>query len=522
MSSGSATPKEVLTERLAELRDSVLEPSENVLAQQMGDHGQAVVITGLRIMILKTGLSATGSIDGQNVTALPFAEIDSVNLRRGPMGAIIQIAGKQISAESTTRPPENIAVFSGEQKVRKLESLVEKLISASGVKVNRVDCDTMAECTETDAPEAIKLESDQATAENVSDSGAQIQKKKPRSVKAQPAVKASDKEKSSEATASSEPLQPQTAAPADSVEAAEEIIKSVSKQIQTDITTPKKPAKPVRHKSLADEMFEELTEEAKAPAEPKTSEPVISEPRVPRARPAVRVDISEKPSPAFSLAAREAEAVAVPRENLAQEAVEKQQILQHGPNPKLSSYMKKHNSKTGPIAIAVVLLALMVVGGLAIVGRTNLAQTQMQAENGSSRDVAALRAKLQSVDKFRSRISSLMAKSNLDARRMQQALDARDAGGIRQTVSVSNHEEVIKGLEGLVPPRGLRVTQNMLEDAVNERKAVATTISNALTGASIVDPSQSSKRLKEADTLVQKAYGQMQALERSINNQIQR
>ena len=543
MSSGSATPKEVMNERLAELRNATLLADENIVTQQMGDHGQGVVITDSRVMILKAGLTATGSINGQNVTAFKFDEIGVVNLRRGPMGAIVQIVGKQITANPNVRPPENMAIFSGEQKVKKLELLIEKLVSSSGITVNRVDWipETVPESVSTNSD----IDPETETVAHVDDTAAtqscdQIETasvlvpKKPRAPrkKAIPTPVANTiEDESLEFAPVDTPAQMEVESEsyADTIQAVQSD-KPAEQETPIDVIPiePEKPAltRGIQKRSLAEEIFAELSAEEQD--EPESLPVQVSKPAV---VPVEKVEVKQPSTPPV----RKVEvarttvppAQVQPAPEVAKQSISEATIPviplpgeEYGPNPRLSMLMRKNKPSAGRVIAVFAILGLIMLAGLAILGRNSINNVAVTQKPSSPRkDMSQLRTKLSEVSSYKQQLFKLVAGSNSDARRMANALSARDARTIGNTISVASHERVLTGLQKLNPPMGLRTAQDLLESAVNERKTVATAISNALTGAGFIDPSKNGQRLNRANSRIQHAFGEVNMLEASLRKQ---
>jgi len=535
--SGSAAPKEVMNERLAELRDATLLVDENIVAQQMGDHGQGVVITNARVMILKAGLTATGSINGQNVTAFKFDEIGIVNLRRGPMGAIIQIVGKQITANPTVRPPENMAIFSGEQKVKKLETLIEKLVSTAGITINRVewvpeintDVEPMVANIDPAEPEpAVAADNTEVTPEPAQVETASIPvAKKTRAPRKKPVAKTAailiDPE-SMGSTESAKDVEYEASVAADEspvVEATEssvvlqasELEKPVEQDTVSEINTvpaePEIPVAPrgVQRKSLAEEIFAELSaqeEESVTPAVMPVQKAEVVKPIIP---PLQAQPVAVKTPPVHETNEQLVTATPLP-------------VEEYGPNPRLSALMRKNKPVAGKAIALLVVMALMVLAGLAILGRNSINVDLAQKTSESKKDIALLKSRLSEVSSYKVKLSRLVAGSNIAANRMEHALSARDARAISGTISIASHDRVLSELEDMKPPMGLRTAQNQVERAVNERKTVATAISNALTGAAVVDPGRNDQRLKKANNTIQNAFSEVSLLEASLRKQL--
>lgn len=131
-----------INERLAEARDNALLEGEEVIAEEAGDQGQAIVLTGSRVIVLKVGLAATGAVNGHRVTAFGRDHITAVRLRKGPMGAVIQIcADRSADAASEIHPSDNVVVFSDPGKDKKCEAMAARIASALEVPIERVQPD---------------------------------------------------------------------------------------------------------------------------------------------------------------------------------------------------------------------------------------------------------------------------------------------------------------------------------------------------------------------------------------------
>ncbi len=138
MTSDKGRSSDPLDERLVEARDEILGDAENVLAQEMGDQGQAIVLTESRVTILKAGLAATGTLDGRKSASYDLDRITAVNVRKGPMGAVIQIcAGEQEPAHAG--PPDNVIVFSGDKRVRKCDAIAANIEKALGTPAHNTE-----------------------------------------------------------------------------------------------------------------------------------------------------------------------------------------------------------------------------------------------------------------------------------------------------------------------------------------------------------------------------------------------
>lgn len=139
MTSDKGASSSGFDERLIAARDSVLSQGENVTAQEEGDQGQGIFLTDSQVIIAKVGITATGSSDGTIVGSFALADISAVNLRKGPLGAVIQVCTADKQCNGPEGPPDNVIVFTGSQRVKRAEAMVGRIESALGKPVNRTD-----------------------------------------------------------------------------------------------------------------------------------------------------------------------------------------------------------------------------------------------------------------------------------------------------------------------------------------------------------------------------------------------
>ncbi len=132
MTSDRGVSKDALDERLAEARDSVFLEEEKVIAQEEGDTGQAIVLTDSRLLIVKVGITATGIANGRKVSEYSLTDISALNVRKGPLGAVIQVC----TQDKQTTPPDNVIVFTGVQRIKKCEAFAAGIESALGKRVS--------------------------------------------------------------------------------------------------------------------------------------------------------------------------------------------------------------------------------------------------------------------------------------------------------------------------------------------------------------------------------------------------
>ena len=167
MTSESGGPQGITDDRLAEARDSVLADGETVVAQAEGDQGQGIVLTNSRILIVKVGVTATGVANGRLIGNFPLQEVTAVHLRRGPLGAVIQLCAAQSSASPGPGAPDNVIVFTGQPRVKKCEAMaasIEKVIpkaAADGTARELTENNLAVESTEQESAQKPSEEIDE-------------------------------------------------------------------------------------------------------------------------------------------------------------------------------------------------------------------------------------------------------------------------------------------------------------------------------------------------------------------------
>lgn len=139
MASMHGTPQGDFDERLAEALASALTIGEETLAKEEADQGQAIVLTDSRIILLRAGLAATGELNGSRVSAFALGKITAINLRKGPLGAVIQIVAEDSEAPSDGARPDNVVVFTGPGRVKKAEAFAAAIESATDKAVARTE-----------------------------------------------------------------------------------------------------------------------------------------------------------------------------------------------------------------------------------------------------------------------------------------------------------------------------------------------------------------------------------------------
>jgi hypothetical protein len=78
--------------RERDLLTANLAPGEEILGQYVGRHGQALVVTDRRVLIIKTGMLA-GQAFGGRAFHFDYRTIASVEVRVGMVGGVFEVAG---------------------------------------------------------------------------------------------------------------------------------------------------------------------------------------------------------------------------------------------------------------------------------------------------------------------------------------------------------------------------------------------------------------------------------------------
>lgn len=125
--------------RLTEALDGALMADEEILALEEGDQGQAIALTSSRIIILKMGLAASGEAEGNRVICFALDSVTAINLRKGPLGAVIQVCAENAQSSAQGGTPDNVIIFTGPGRVKKAEAFAATIESVTQKPINRID-----------------------------------------------------------------------------------------------------------------------------------------------------------------------------------------------------------------------------------------------------------------------------------------------------------------------------------------------------------------------------------------------
>lgn len=336
MASEKGASSKSMDERLTGMRDSVLLEGEDIVVEEMGDQGQAIILTKSRVIIVKVGLTVTGELNGKKISTYPLDEIISVNVRKGPVGAVIQVCTGKEPPEIPSRPPDNVIIFTGPQKVKKCDAIAARISEAIGKPINKT--------------EHIEKSEQPVVADNKVDEVASV---------------------------------------SDEIPAAAE----------KPVTLAEAPKAGKERKSLAEEMFEELTQaqtrpQAKAPSAPvvetAAAEPPVAEPVSPTEvihEPVEEEIEAEKPSP----------------------------MPEFNPNPYLPKPIKR-KSRTGKRVLALFgILASLVLAGIAVTSPMRMSVNAPSVDidiAAITNNTSDLRKQCAVIDSYRAEIMKILQESN--------------------------------------------------------------------------------------------------------------
>ncbi|MCE5321865.1 hypothetical protein LLG46_00960 [bacterium] len=468
MASDKGAPKDGMDERLAQARDTALQDGEEIVAQETGDQGQAIVITNSRILIIKAGLTATGTLNGLSVGEYAYADVINVNVRKGPMGAVIQIQTDGTPKTNVSGPPDNVIVFSGDQRVTKCDAIAEKIESAIGKKVERIE-------------------------PNIGNSALATETK--------PVEEIADIE-----------------APKDDAE-----------------QTPK-PMKGGRQaKSLAEEMFEEMTGAQTEEAKPEPvvvesaavtdSEPDVKPVEEPVIEPIASVPVTElsvEPEAVSNTTDEEAVYKSVEElgyETSAEEINDEQPDDEtFRPNPNLPKPVKKRNRSRNSFVLIGGLM-LLVLTGVAVTTPLRNPKPVPKVEinvDKLTRNAKAVRLQISEIDDYRSKVVDALVASDKEAASLCRSVHSGHQA-IVAAAGKNASEEAWQNLTKLKAPSGLVDAQdNIVLGAFTRKNAVAAALSVGTVNAESI-----LKRLNEADGIIKKALESIDKMKSDLNKQLQ-
>lgn len=450
MTSDTGASRGGLDERLAQARDAALQPGEEIVAQEAGDQGQAIVLTKSRVLLLKAGLTATGSVDGRRTSAYTADQITAVHLRRGPMGAAVEICTAQKPLHAEKAPSDNVTIFSGAQRAKKCEAIAARIAAVLDRPLERIEAPQSAD---------------------------------------------------SEAPIEIPPDPEEEAAPA-------------------------KPKGGRKHKSLAEEMFEEISNErepgdtadkASAPtASPESQEetwekgslePVAVQQAQDMPRPARDGELVEPAEPRQARHERpEAEPLQPSGPDVEPEAV----AVGLAPNPYLPKPAKRQRGPN-PVLVLLCLLAAFVAVGVAVTTPLRNAphKVPMRVTAPSGRP-----ATLKAVSAYKLQTASILRQSEDAAATLRKALASGDRQALLSAATADGCEQAWRNMSGLSAPPGFAAARESILAGLRIRKETCAEVLGSLQSGSQIDKHRLIGRLDESNRLIKRGVALAERISR--------
>lgn len=472
--------KEELDERLIEARDEVLLPGENVVAEESGDPGQAVVLTDSRIIILRAGITATGMLNGRRTGAYPVSQITDVSLRKGPMGCVLQVCGEGVGASPDERP-ESIVVFSGPDKVKCCEAIADRIEKMIGKAVERIEPKS--------APESVPAS------------------------------------ESSEAVSVAEPIaesvtEPVATASAPASEPVVEVAKPKERKSRGGRVA----------KSLAEEMFEECTPSESVPHRP-ADQPVYAsqaapEVTVPETVPQPVAEMPEvAPPPQVVEDIMQAGPEATEQHNVTEDAEpesedEPNAALDSGfrPNPNLPKPVRRKSRGSGKSVVLIGGLMAVLLMGIAITAPLREQNSKPVAEVNIAKltnNATVLRRQFIDVSSYRAKTVEIIKASDSSIAAVRSAVSSQNPQVIQSALRNDATDSAWTELSGTKAPAGLAEARERLVSGLFIRKSA---VEGAMTGT--VSAADTLRKLADADRQIAAGFEVIDRMLRDLESRM--
>lgn len=499
MTSDKGAVGEGLDERLARLRDSLLAPGEQVLAQEEGDQGQGVFLTNSRVIVAKVGITATGASNGQITGSFPLEQITGVNVRKGPLGAVIQICATGFQATVPSGPPDNVVVFTGSQRMKRCEAIAARIEKALRRPLGRVEAPEDKPSAGTVIPEPVApaaADADSTCADEMDDA---IQA-------ALQAVETAASVAPESATSSApSPQEEETETPAEAIEA-----------VATEDSEPAGPRGGRQARSLADEMFAEISG-----AEPELP---VAKPKAPRTRkrvePEPAVEANE-PEPVAAMASQSSPPEPV-NERVPDVVEASEPVAQYGPNPLLPKPAARRQG-TG-------LRSLIVVGGLmaaVLVGVAVTAPLRAPEKPAASqispidltRNFQVIRKQSEAVSDYQAKVNEVVAEANQAVSRAESAVRTGNKLSVADAVRTNTVDKAWRRIDALPAPLGLAGAKEQLTSGLFICRKAFETMSGELRSTGALGAAENLARLSEGQSRIKKGIGAIEAMRADLERQ---
>lgn len=471
--------KEELDERLVEARDEVLVAGEKIIAQEVGDQGQAIVLTDSRIIIVKAGITATGQLNGRKTGIYPISNISQISLRKGPMGGVIMITGEAAPSADGSKP-ENIVVFSVPDRIKRCDAVAAKLEEALGRPIERIG--PASEAPAEPKPEPEKAPEIEAVSVEESAPVKEPEVKKPRGGRV---AKSLAEEMFGEAEPVAEAPRPKPAPKPAPVEAVE--------------VTP--PAQPQPVKAAAPEVPHQ--EVAPPPVVVEPVQQMVAEPAAPEPV------IEAKPEMVQSTP----EVIEEPEEEVIHEP-------EFRPNPKLPKPTRRKQKASNKVLVLVGGLMAMVLVGVAVTSPLRQQQVRQQTEINVSQltnSVTVLSRQYRDISEYRDSALAAIKPSNTTATAVRAAIGSGNHQSVMSAISKDVTNNAWQKISELNPPLGLAGAKETMVSGLFIRK-------NAIQGASTgsVSSAETARKLAEADSLLARGAASMDKMLKNLESRMGR
>ncbi len=477
MASGKGVSSGGFDERLAAVRDSALFEGENVVAQEEGDQGQALILTDFRVLVIKVGITATATSHGQILGAFPLGDLSAINVRKGPLGAVIQVCTERKELLAESGPPNNVVVFTGPQRMKKCEAIAALIEGSLGKPCGRIP-----------------------------------PKGAPRSVE------------------STKLVQPESVA-SESVEAAEqgpgELVIEAQADAQASAKTEAESSKRRggrEERSLAEEMFAEMMGGAPDPTPPARPEPGVKKPAKPAAdaRPsapeAAAASEPQAPPASQSVPASIIESI----NDVAEPAIRTEQFE---PNPFLPKPIRNRNRAAGKVLVLFGSLAALMLVGMAVTAPLR-APDEAPVVNTNITVVTdnpqvARRHRMVVAD-YQAKVAAIASQSKRTMSAVSSAVHSGTKGAGSAGLQSDALDKAWQKVSAIPAPPGLAGAKESLTSGLFIGKTAVANLSGGLQTATPPSANETLARISEATMLINKGLASISKMRSDLEKQSSR
>jgi hypothetical protein len=461
MTSDKGGARNELDERIIAVRNSLLAEGENVEAEEEGDQGQGILLTDSRLIIIKVGFAATGSPEGKIVGSFPLNEIVEVVVRKGPLGAVIQVCAQQKQNNPGT-PPDNVIIFTGPQRIKKCESIAAKIETALGKPVRRIEASSEKQRTDADSLNQ-DLNQDAAVVQSVEESNFES-----------PAACADNK-----------------------LDELDEVAKTTRGGRQ-----------PV---TLAEQIFAEMTEQESAHESSSVSSSTESD--------------FKKDDVGTVDAETQTMSILSSTESVAEEPPANERTASSGyrPNPNLPKPVKKRTAGLGKTAVVMAGLTAALLVGIAVTAPLRAPTPKQDVAirpSDLSQNLGVLQKQQAEIAKYQAEVASILQTANRSLDDLETAIKSRNVAAIAKAASVSSIEIGWQKLTDLPAPIGLASAKESLTAGLFIGKTVATSVASDVRSANGISVDRNLGRIAEARRLLKKGFESITRIQSDLEREI--